>query len=64
MAALSDTSLSNQDEHDIYVCRPKVYPKLLQYDCATLLPHVGGLTHDSMKVIAPRPLFNFTLADN
>lgn len=30
--------------------RPKVSSRLLKYDCVTLLPHLGGLTHDSMKV--------------
>ncbi|KAK4870443.1 hypothetical protein LT330_004791 [Penicillium expansum] len=34
---------------DVHYNEPHVNPKLLEYDCVTLLPHVGGLTHDSMS---------------
>ncbi|RSL85337.1 hypothetical protein CEP52_016189 [Fusarium oligoseptatum] len=34
---------------DVHHDEPKVNPRLLGYDCVTLLPHVGGLTNDSMK---------------
>ncbi|RSL53224.1 hypothetical protein CEP54_010495 [Fusarium duplospermum] len=34
---------------DVHHDEPKVNPRLLSYDCVTLLPHVGGLTNDSMK---------------
>ncbi|KAH7120635.1 D-isomer specific 2-hydroxyacid dehydrogenase [Dactylonectria macrodidyma] len=34
---------------DVHYDEPKVNPRLLKYECVTLLPHVGGLTHDSMS---------------
>ncbi|PYI08792.1 hypothetical protein BO78DRAFT_440375 [Aspergillus sclerotiicarbonarius CBS 121057] len=34
---------------DVHDNEPYVNPRLLNYDCVTLLPHVGGLTHDSMS---------------
>ncbi|KAK1634035.1 hypothetical protein BDP81DRAFT_353909 [Colletotrichum phormii] len=34
---------------DVHYNEPIVNPKLLKHDCVTLLPHLGGLTHDSMK---------------
>ncbi|TDZ15768.1 Glyoxylate/hydroxypyruvate reductase HPR3 [Colletotrichum orbiculare MAFF 240422] len=34
---------------DVYYNEPKVNARLLQYDCVTLLPHLGGLTSDSMR---------------
>ncbi|KAF4873436.1 putative 2-hydroxyacid dehydrogenase [Colletotrichum siamense] len=36
---------------DVHYNEPKVSSRLLKYDCVTLLPHLGGLTHDSMKVV-------------
>ncbi|EXF76186.1 hypothetical protein CFIO01_03579 [Colletotrichum fioriniae PJ7] len=34
---------------DVHYNEPNVNPRLLKHDCVTLLPHLGGLTHDSMK---------------
>ncbi|KAI3535821.1 alcohol dehydrogenase [Colletotrichum filicis] len=34
---------------DVHYNEPNVNPRLLNHDCVTLLPHLGGLTHDSMK---------------
>ncbi|KXH34665.1 hypothetical protein CSAL01_08667 [Colletotrichum salicis] len=34
---------------DVHYNEPIVNPRLLKHNCVTLLPHLGGLTHDSMK---------------
>ncbi|KAH7139718.1 hypothetical protein B0J13DRAFT_447833 [Dactylonectria estremocensis] len=34
---------------DVHYDEPRVNPRLLKYECVTLLPHVAGLTHDSMS---------------
>ncbi|KAL0942974.1 d-mandelate dehydrogenase [Colletotrichum truncatum] len=34
---------------DVHYNEPHVNTKMLKYDCVTLLPHLGGLTNDSMK---------------
>ncbi|KAH6889406.1 hypothetical protein B0T10DRAFT_529386 [Thelonectria olida] len=45
---------------DVHHDEPIVNPRLLKYDCVTLLPHVGGLTVDAMKNHAEMALSHVT----